>query len=67
MAASSRSTTAFTVLAVSMALLTVGLGVGGSMGIALNVVAIVGCVATIVLLARARPAEQGKDAERETG
>jgi hypothetical protein len=65
MAAASRSTPAL-VLAVSMALLTVGLGIDGSMGLLLILAAVVGCVTTLVL-ARAMRTEQGSDAERETG
>jgi hypothetical protein len=66
-AESSRKTSGYTVLTVSMALLVVGLGLGGPMGILLNVAAIIGCVISIVLLAGAKSAEPGPDADRRAG
>ena len=42
------------VLTVSMAVLVVGLGVGGPLGILLNVAAIIGCVVSLVILLGAK-------------
>jgi len=49
MADGDRKSTATAVFVVSMALLVTGLGIGGPLGILLNVAAIAGCVTSLVM------------------